>query len=238
MKLFWIQLGLGFACIAGALAQGGGDPMLDTNYYVVGVADWNGDITVQVLSALDYDQLKKDVALDNRALNHAYQNLKYDWRAQHEKAASKDKPARTPSFPLKQPSPRSLQLHGKFAAVETAEQAKTPIQERETQRRERRDIAREREAKALTDKQRDQREEKAYEEQEWRERLDKEIKNVRMTLEMGFNPSRQAEAAEKGDSSSGRKTVKVRQGARLGEVGGDLVRGGDLVDGGDLKKKR
>ena len=82
MKIEWIRYSLLMLLLVGR-TQGQEEEFetLDTNYYVAGVADWKGNLTVQVYSPLEFAQLKKDVALDNSALNFAYQNIKSDWKA-------------------------------------------------------------------------------------------------------------------------------------------------------------
>lgn len=210
----------------------------DTNYYVVGVPDWKGNLTVQVLNAPDFEQLKKDTALDNRALNYAYQNLRTDWKIRHRPAPNTENPARTPPFPLKRPQPKNLQIYVKQPTAAAADSLKSVFEAREADRQKRIEEANARTMNLLSDKKRDELEDRAGIETDLLEQFEAEIKDVKMSLEMGLSPLRKDDRNSSETPTSGRKTISVRQGARLGETAGDLVGGGDLVETGELKKKR
>ncbi len=212
--------------------------MADTNFYVAGVSDWKGQVTIQVLSAVDFDSLKKDVALENRALNVAYQNLKFDWRVKFSKATPTDPKPKIPPFPLKRPMPKVFQFYAKLPTAEAAEQRKAGLEERETLRQERLETEKERALKGLSDTKQFALEDKAELEAEWLDRLQTEIKDVKMSLEMGLDPGRKQDPNAANSTKPGGQRVTTKQGPRLGEDGGNIVKEGNIVNDGALKKIR
>ena len=234
VMLTGLMLLMGFA----AQGQEGGGVLLDTNFYVAGVSDWNGTLTVQVLNALDYVQFKKNIDLDNKAFPIAFQNIKLDWKEKYAPPSTTEPGLKIPSFPLKRPLPRVCRFFGKLPTVEAAEARKTFYEERETGRQKRLEAETERALTLLPEAKQSTRADKAVSEAELMEQLVAEIETVKMALSMGEDPHRKRDRTQSNTSSTGGKTITFKQGARLGEGGGEFVKGGSLVDDGPLGKKR
>lgn len=223
-----------WAITAPALENSGA--ILDTNFYVAGVTDWKGNLTVQVLPAEAFYELKKAIALDNRALSYAYQNLRTDWRTQYDTPTPTDPNPKVPPFPLKRPTPKIFHFYGKLPTSEAAEQKKADLKERETARQKRAQTEKENALAQLLGKSQDATEEKAGSEADFLKKLVAEIKAVKLNLEAGNDPVRKQDRTQANGSKTGHKLVTVHQGPRLGDIGGDMVKGGDLVEDGPLKK--
>jgi hypothetical protein len=236
MKISWFSCCLLLLWALTAHAQENSGAILDTNFYVAGVTDWKGNLTVQVLPAVAFDDLKKAVALDNRALNYAYQNMRSDWRTKYGTPTPTDPKPKVPPFPLKRPTPRIFHFYAKLPTSEAAEQKKTDLEERETARQKRTESAKEKALALLPEKQQDAIEEKASSETELLEKLVAEIKDVKWSLETGNDPVRKQDRTQANGTKTNHKLITVHQGPRLGDIGGDMVKDSDLVEDGPLKK--
>jgi len=217
-------------------AQENSGAILDTNFYVAGVTDWKGNLTVQVLTADAFDELKKAVALDNRALNYAYQNMRSDWKTKYSTPTPTDPKPKVPPFPLKRPPPKIFHFYAKLPTSEAAEQKKTELEERETARQKRDESTKEKALAQLPEKQQDATAEKASSQSDLLEKLVAEIKDVKLSLETGNDPVRKQDRTQANGSKNGHKLVTVHQGPRLGDIGGDMFKTGPLVEDGPLKK--
>lgn len=235
MKNTWRWLGwLGVALLLGTGSAAGQErfDMDDTNFYVIGITDWNGNLAVEVMSYLDMIRAKEELDLDNEALKIAYQNLKQDWKTEHRKPTATDATPKVPPFPLKCPPRKEFRQLGKFPTQEPAEARKKEYADREAARVKRAEEQRGKPPVRLSEAQQDKAEEKAAAAEEEMEKLLAEIKDVKFDLMGGKDPSRDKE----GESKKGGKTITVKQGARLGDnISGPLGRGGNLVNEGPLK---
>jgi hypothetical protein len=135
---------------------------------------------------------------------------------------------------LKRPTPKIFRFYGKLPTSEAAEQKKADLEKRETARQKRAKTEKENALAQLPEKQQDATGEKTG--ADLLKKLVAEIKDVKLSLETGNDPVRKQDRTQANGSKTGHKLVTVHQGPRLGDIGGDMVKGGDLVEDGPLKK--
>lgn len=120
---------------------------------VVETTDFNGESTIQILSSAELADLRKAVDLDNKAMSRAYRNLKdraldkirqenearrRQYYAQNSRGHANLQPIHFKSydFPMDEPTPRSVQLLGRYQDPAQAQKTKERVEAQEAVRKE------------------------------------------------------------------------------------------------------
>lgn len=109
-------------------------------YTLVRVSNFDGTTAIQSLTAAQLADLRKEVALENKLIKDAYQNVAQEWRKSHKGKTVKqtirtktmsrevEVPAPVPPFPLRNPKPRMISQVGTFQSAEAATEKKSALE--------------------------------------------------------------------------------------------------------------
>jgi hypothetical protein len=109
-------------------------------YTLVRVSNFDGTTSIDALAPVALAELRKDVALENRLIKDAYQNVAQEWKRSRKGKTVKqtinykdmrrevEVPAPMPPFPLKCPKPRVISQVGTFPTPEAAAEKKRALE--------------------------------------------------------------------------------------------------------------